>query len=165
MTIRRRLEKMGFRRERAATLPARQDEPERRYGFQPAYRRQRPVQRYPSSLTDAEWRLVADLFGEEGQRDTPPRYPRRLLIDACCYVVRSGCCPGAFHLGRTSIERSASGANRAGSYGCMIDYGRNGENVRGATRFPARLYWMPNRHGVHRRVEPAATMQERRSRA
>ena len=44
MTIRRRLEEMGIRRERAAPLPARQDEPERRYGYQPAHRRQRPEQ-------------------------------------------------------------------------------------------------------------------------
>lgn len=34
---------------------------------------------------------MADLFEEEGQRGTPPRYSRRLLVDACCYVVCSGC--------------------------------------------------------------------------
>ncbi|WP_422730872.1 transposase [Modicisalibacter xianhensis] len=83
MIIRRRLEEMGIRHECAATLFARQDEPERRY--------RDPEQRYPSSFTDAVWRLIADLFEEEGQRGTPPRYPRRLLVDACCYVVRSGC--------------------------------------------------------------------------
>lgn len=34
---------------------------------------------------------MAGLFEEEGQRGTPPRYSRRLLVDACCYVLRSGC--------------------------------------------------------------------------
>ncbi|MBS9405669.1 IS5 family transposase [Halomonas sp. TRM85114] len=34
---------------------------------------------------------MADIFESDGDRGTPPRYPRRLLVDACCYVVRSGC--------------------------------------------------------------------------
>jgi len=62
-----------------------------RYGYEPAHRDQGPEQGYPSSLTDAEWALVADLFDTEGQRGTPPKYPRRQLLDACCYVVRTGC--------------------------------------------------------------------------
>jgi transposase len=55
-----------------------------------AHRRQDPDQAYPSCLTDAEWGLVADLF-DPGGRGVPPRFPRRLLVDACCYVVRTGC--------------------------------------------------------------------------
>lgn len=50
-----------------------------------------PERSYPSCLTDAEWALVEDLFDNEGGRGTPPHYPRRLLVDACCYVVRTGC--------------------------------------------------------------------------
>lgn len=42
-------------------------------------------------LTDAEWALVEDIFTNGGGRGAPGRYPRRLLVDACCYVVRTGC--------------------------------------------------------------------------
>ncbi len=61
-----------------------------RYGYTEAHRRQEPEQTYPSCLTDAEWALVGDLFDNEGARGTPPKYPRRVLVDACCYVVRTG---------------------------------------------------------------------------
>lgn len=45
-----------------------------------------------TSLTDAEWTLVADLFERApGQRGTPVHYQRRDLVDACCYVLRTGC--------------------------------------------------------------------------
>lgn len=62
-----------------------------RYGYTDAHRRQAPEQTYPSCLTDTEWALVEDLFDNDGGRGLPPRYPRRLLVDACCYVVRTGC--------------------------------------------------------------------------
>jgi transposase len=62
-----------------------------RYGYTQAHRRLEPEQTYPSCLTDAEWALVGDLFDNDGGRGKPPKYPRRLLADACCYVVRTGC--------------------------------------------------------------------------
>ena len=62
-----------------------------RYGYTEAHRQQAPEQRYASSLSDAEWALVADIFDNTGRGGMPPHYPRRLLVDACCYVVRSGC--------------------------------------------------------------------------
>lgn len=62
-----------------------------RYGYTRAHRVQAPEQPYSSSLSDAEWALVADIFDNEGGRGVPARYPRRLLVDACCYVVRTGC--------------------------------------------------------------------------
>jgi transposase len=62
-----------------------------RYGYTDAHRRQEPEQIYPSCLTDAEWDLVEDLFDNEGRRGTPPQYARRVLLDACCYAVRTGC--------------------------------------------------------------------------
>ena len=52
-----------------------------------AHRLQAPEQTYPSSLTDAEWARVEDLFDHPGGRGTPPRYPRQLLVEACCHVV------------------------------------------------------------------------------
>jgi transposase len=61
------------------------------YGYTQAHRERAGAQRYPSSLTDAEWALVADLFDSEDRRGKPPAYPRRLLVDAGCYVVRTSC--------------------------------------------------------------------------
>jgi transposase len=61
-----------------------------RYGYTGAHRRHAPEQDYPSSLTDAEWALVQDIFENKG-RGLPPRISRRTVVDACCYVVRSGC--------------------------------------------------------------------------
>jgi len=64
---------------------------ETRYGYREADRRHGGEQTYPSCLTDAEWALVADLFECPGARGKPANYPRRLVVDACCYVVRTGC--------------------------------------------------------------------------
>ena len=63
----------------------------RRYGYTEAHRRHEPEQIYPSCLTDAEWALVDDLFENPGGRGLPPKVSRRTLVDACCYVVRTGC--------------------------------------------------------------------------
>ncbi len=61
------------------------------YGYNDTHRRQLPEQRYPSCLTDTEWALVADLFEREDHRGKPPSHSRRQLLEACCYVVRTGC--------------------------------------------------------------------------
>jgi transposase len=45
----------------------------------------------PGGTTDAEWALVHDLFENPGGRGVPPKVSRRVLVDACCYVVRTGC--------------------------------------------------------------------------
>jgi transposase len=63
----------------------------KRYGYTEAHRRLEPEQTYPSCLTDAEWALVRDIFEREGGRGLPPRVGRRALVDACSYVVRTGC--------------------------------------------------------------------------
>jgi transposase len=42
-------------------------------------------------LSDAEWARVADLFENAGGPGKPPRVPRRFMLDACCYVMRTGC--------------------------------------------------------------------------
>lgn len=62
-----------------------------RYGYQNHYRRPDAVDSYPNSLTDAEWALVRDVFEREGERGVPAQVPRRVSVDACCYVVRTGC--------------------------------------------------------------------------
>ena len=47
-------------------------------------------QRYPHGLTDAEWELVSEFFERPGP-GRPSLYSRRAMVDACFYVVRSGC--------------------------------------------------------------------------
>jgi putative transposase len=95
-TIRRALRAQGIMR----TLPKRhavgasvQSEAQaasaKRYGYKAAHRRE--AGQYSTDLTDAEWRLVSDLFERpEGSRGAPARYERRRLVDACCYVLRTG---------------------------------------------------------------------------
>ena len=48
---------------------------------------------YPSSLTDAEWAVLAPLVQRPAspQGSRPPKYPLRQIIDAIRYLVRSGC--------------------------------------------------------------------------
>jgi transposase len=48
---------------------------------------------YPSSLTDAEWAVLAPLVQRPAspQGGRPPKYPLRQIIDAIRYLVRSGC--------------------------------------------------------------------------
>lgn len=62
-----------------------------RYGYTDAHRGVELEQTYPSCLTDAEWALVEDLFDNTGNRGVPPQYDRRVLADAFCYLVRTGC--------------------------------------------------------------------------
>ncbi len=81
------IERRGFR-DSTRTLPSAARPT--RFGYTDTHRRTAPEQTYPSSLTDAEWALVADVFSNDGGRGTPAQYPRRLLVDACCYVVRTG---------------------------------------------------------------------------
>lgn len=91
-TLLKSLREAGIRRSREGSqVRVQASAPEKkRYGYTEAHRRQEPEQRYPSCLTDAEWALVEAIFDHEGGRGTPARYPRRLLVDACCYVVRTG---------------------------------------------------------------------------
>ena len=92
-TIERALEAAGFIRSRegSGVLIEQRQRDAARYGYTDTHRQHRPEQSYPSSLSDAEWAIIADLFDQSGGRGTPPRYERRQLVDACCYVVRTGC--------------------------------------------------------------------------
>jgi putative transposase len=62
-----------------------------RTGYTEAHRRSDGASGLNTDLTDAEWALVADLFTHAGQRGAPPRYERRTVVNACCYVLRTGC--------------------------------------------------------------------------
>ncbi|GLY80390.1 hypothetical protein Airi01_086570 [Actinoallomurus iriomotensis] len=46
---------------------------------------------YPSGLTDAEWALVEPLLPPPGEGGRPEKHPRREVVDAILYVVRTGC--------------------------------------------------------------------------
>ncbi|NHQ90309.1 IS5 family transposase [Janthinobacterium lividum] len=91
-TIRRALRALGLVRlkplRRKVTVRA---EGAKRYGYTAAHRRE-AISPYSTNLTDAEWELVADLFERTpGQRGTPVHYSRRDLVNACSYVLRTGC--------------------------------------------------------------------------
>lgn len=62
-----------------------------RTGYTDAHRRSDGTSGMNTDLTDAEWALVCDLFEHDGRRGAPPRYERHLVVNACCYVVRTGC--------------------------------------------------------------------------
>lgn len=46
---------------------------------------------YPSDLTDREWKVLERLIPEAKKRGRPPRYPKREIVNAIFYLVRSGC--------------------------------------------------------------------------
>ena len=66
------------------------DQVARRYGYELRHRRPVGAECYPSSLSDAEWSLIADRF-EEQATGRPPVHSRRVVLDAILYVLRSGC--------------------------------------------------------------------------
>ena len=46
---------------------------------------------YPSDLNEGEWELLRPLISVPPKLGRPPRYDRRLVLNAIFYVVRSGC--------------------------------------------------------------------------
>jgi putative transposase len=90
-TLRRALKRSGIRRHRPQASGAVPEATTKQYGYQSHHRRPSTRRGYPSSLTDAEWGLVRDLFETSGGPGRPGDYSRRELLDAICYVVRAGC--------------------------------------------------------------------------
>lgn len=94
LTVRKALREAGVVRVKPLRRTTEDDSARaaRRYGYTAAHRREADGRDYGCSLTDAEWALVADLFEHTaGSRGMPPRLDRRTLVDACCYVLRTGC--------------------------------------------------------------------------
>ena len=54
-----------------------------------------PRRRYPTDLTDAEWAILEPHVPPPKPGGRPPAHPRRELVDAMLYVLRSG---GAWRL-------------------------------------------------------------------
>lgn len=88
---RRRLERTSTGREPEMEAPAPDPKPQQRYGYQKAHRDPGDAVRYPCGLTDSEWEQVRHLFDPPGRAGRPEKYPRRQMLDACVYVLRSGC--------------------------------------------------------------------------
>ena len=101
VTLRKALLRAGLQRVAPRPAPEPPAAPARRYGYTAAHRRAGARDQYASSLTDAEWALAAEVFETPaGRRGRPPTYERRLMVEACCYVLRRG---GAWHLLPTSF--------------------------------------------------------------
>ncbi len=49
------------------------------------------IGRYPSDLTDAQWALVEPLLSSAGTGGRPESHPRREVVNAILYLVRTGC--------------------------------------------------------------------------
>jgi len=125
-TIRKALRSIGVVRGRRANRSgAVSAQRTKRYGYTQAHRRDAGASGYSTNLTDAEWALVADLFERPaGGRGMPARVPRRVLVDACCYVLRTGCSwrllPKSFPPW-SSVYRTFSRWARAGTFELMHD--------------------------------------------
>lgn len=62
-----------------------------KYRYNEAHRDPGDEARYPCGLTDSEWSQVKQLFDPPGRTGRPEKYPRRQMLDACIYALRSGC--------------------------------------------------------------------------
>ena len=88
------LKRAGIERTESVDRSARAPAPTRdRHRFSEAHRRRAPPDGYASSVSDYEWELVHDIFERPGpvRPGRPPKYPRRLMLDAIFYAVRTGC--------------------------------------------------------------------------
>lgn len=127
-TVRKALKQAGITRMRPTRKPAEraaiQGGTPQRVGYSERHRRKDGASGMNTDLTDAEWALVADLFEREGGRGAPPRHERRVLVNACCYVVRTGCAwrllPKSFPPWR-AVYKAFRGWAHAGTFERMHD--------------------------------------------
>lgn len=94
-TVRKAIKQAGITRvkppRKAAQRAAVQGTKPQRFGYTDAHRREAPDGGMPTDVTDAEWALVSDLFERSGGRGAPEAHTRRQLVNACMYIVRTGC--------------------------------------------------------------------------
>jgi putative transposase len=127
-TVRKALREAGIDRlkpvRRAAERAAVQGGAPLRVGYTDAHRRKDGPSGMNTDLTDAEWALVADLFERQGGRGKPPAHARKHMVDACCYVVRTGCAwrllPKSFPPWR-AVYKAFSRWAEAGTFEAMHD--------------------------------------------
>jgi putative transposase len=128
VTVRNALRQAGINRlkplRRRSERAAAQGGTPLRVGYTDAHRRADGPSGMNTDLTDAEWALVCDLFEREGGRGKPPRHERKRMVDACCYVVRTGCAwrllPKCFPPWR-SVYKAFSRWAKAGTFEAMHD--------------------------------------------
>lgn len=83
-TLRRALLEAGLRRKRAPQAPKPQVATVR-YGYGQRHRGTNAV------LTEEEWALARDLFEQTpGAQGRPALHDRRAMVEACCYILRTG---------------------------------------------------------------------------
>jgi transposase len=94
-TVRKGLRSAGIERllpaRRSSTRAAVQGTARIRVGYTDTHRRSDGPSGMNTDMTDAEWALIADLFERSGGRGKPAKHSRKLMVDACAYVVRTGC--------------------------------------------------------------------------
>lgn len=89
-TLARYLNELGIERGKPEKSLA-PEAPPSGYRYQSRHRREVSATRYPSSMTDAEWEVLQPVIeGHLDARGRPPQYPRRQMLDAMLYVLRSG---------------------------------------------------------------------------
>jgi transposase len=89
-TVAKALREMGFTKVKAVR-PVSTATPQQPHRYGKEHRREPTVDRYPSSLTDAEWAVIEPLLARKDGRGRPPRHDKRKMLDAIFYLVRSGC--------------------------------------------------------------------------
>lgn len=47
--------------------------------------------KYPTDLSDAQWKILSQMIPRQARRGRRVVYPRRVVLNAILYVVRSGC--------------------------------------------------------------------------
>ena len=127
-TVRKALKQAGITRMRPTRKPAEraavQGGTPIRTGYAERHRREDGASGMNTDLTDAEWALVADLFERQGGRGAPATHARRVLVNACCYVVRTGCAwrllPKSFPPWR-AVYKAFRGWSHAGTFELMHD--------------------------------------------
>lgn len=127
-TVRKALKHAGIKRMRptrkSAERAAAHGGTPVRVGYAQRHRREDGASGMNTDLTDAEWALVADLFERQGGRGAPPTHPRRVLVNACVYVVRTGCAwrllPKAFPPWR-AVYKAFRGWAHGGTFELMHD--------------------------------------------
>jgi hypothetical protein len=76
------------RRDSKGFLQATLDSP---CGRQPLDSSSRPVTRYQTDLTDAEWRVIAPHLPKPCATGWPRAWPMREIVNGIIYVMRAGC--------------------------------------------------------------------------
>ena len=94
-TVRKALKRAGVKRVRPPRKPSPRaavpGSAPQRYGYTQAHRRQATGDAMPTDMTDAEWALVEDLFERRSGAGAPAAHARRDIVNACMYIVRTGC--------------------------------------------------------------------------